>query len=124
MMHEKKVISQSGKTYTLDDALEIKRGGEGRILELKESPGKVAKIYLDANNTPPQPKLTYLQQLDSRWFVKPIELLLEKNANHQPIGFIMELVPSDFFPLEACFSKPFCMRMGLDLKWKYEILIR
>ncbi len=101
-----------GKSYKLNDADEIHRGGEGRILAIASDAGLVAKIY-HHNITPlTTEQFNYLTQLNSTLFVVPQELLLDKKQ--QICGFTMEYIGRDFFPLAAIFSKNFCARNGIS----------
>ncbi len=113
-----KVTTEAGNSFQLDDANEIHRGGEGRIILLPKEKNKVAKIY--HNGVVPISKLRFeqLQKLDNDIFVKPLDLLFSNTAN---IGFTMEYAGSDYFPLSSLFNRSFCQRNGISDKFKTTI---
>ncbi|MCU0391466.1 MAG: hypothetical protein MUE81_10135 [Thermoflexibacter sp.] len=75
------VITENGFTFFLDDALEITRGGEGRIMLVKELPNTVAKIYFNPQNAISPQKIAELQVLDNQYFIKPKELIYSIDSN-------------------------------------------
>ncbi len=115
-----KVYTKSGQLINLDESQEIQRGGEGRILPM---PGrtikKVAKIYLPNCRPLKDGKFKFLSKLDSNLFVKPIELLYNTSSN--PIGFVMDYLDQNYFPLSAAFNKSFCLRSKIVTKKKRKI---
>lgn len=118
-----KAITQTGKKITIDDAAEIHRGGEGRILLIPELPNQVAKIYHDPTKTLTTKRLEALKVLDGRYFVKPLELIVEQYniVMKRPIGFTMDYLGTAFFPLAALFSAPFCRRNGVTMQRKLKV---
>jgi len=105
------VYTQSGKPIVLKDENEIHRGGEGRILTIPARPDVVAKIYHDGIPPISQRKFDYLQQLDKSLFVVPLELLSDKT---HIVGFLMEYIPKDFFPISSLFIKNFCQQQQIS----------
>jgi serine/threonine protein kinase len=116
-----KAVTSSGTKLVINDSAEIHRGGEGRIVLLKEMPHHVAKIYLP-NKTPiAQNQLKALQVLDSNFFVKPEELIFD--AQHtQVIGFTMQYLGNDFIQLAAWFNQQFCKKNQIDFKRKLQLI--
>ena len=104
-----KAITQNGTTITLNDSAEIHRGGEGRILLVKELPNQVAKLYLDPNRTFTPDEIKALQPLPDQFFVKPTELIFDKKTK-QVLGFTMPYLGTDYVQLAAFFSLQFCAR--------------
>lgn len=98
--------SNKGNTYKIDDADEIHRGGEGRIMILKETNKYVAKLYHPGILAIDEAQYIYLVKLDKNLFVVPHELLTDKKGNI--CGFTMEYIGKDFFPISVIFSKNFC----------------
>ncbi len=113
-----KATTETGKSFFIDDANEIHRGGEGRIILLPKEKNKVAKIY--HNGVIPISKLRFeqLQKLDNKVFVKPLNLLF---SNNEIIGFTMEYAGSDYFPISSLFNRSFCQRNGISDKFKTTI---
>ncbi len=110
-----KAITESGKKITLLDRHEIKRGGEGKILTIPELPQQVAKIYLNSNyQHMSKAQKDALSVLDSRFFVKPLELIYDNKSQKAILGFTMEYLVADFLPLSAFFSKNFCASHQID----------
>ena len=117
-----KAKTESGKTITIDDKFEIKRGGEGKILTIPELPAHVAKIYLNSNyKHMSKAQKDALNVLDDQIFVKPLELIFDKKKDTEILGFTMEYLNPDFVPLSAYFSKNFCLSNQVDEKFKLEI---
>lgn len=117
------VITSNNTDLQIDDSAEIHRGGEGRILLLKEFPNCVAKLYLP-NITPITPdQQKALEVLDSQYFVKPQELILDKKTK-QVLGFVMSYIPADFMPLAAFFGVQQCRKFKVDLNWKKNVLLK
>lgn len=108
------------KLYTLDNNKEIARGGEGYLVIVPGNQNLVAKIYLPNCVNITEPKFKYLNQLDSKWFIKPQELLYEKNGN-AIIGITMEYLNQDYFPLDVIFNKSYCLKHSIDYKIKEKI---
>ena len=103
-----------------DDALEINRGGEGRIMAIKTIPNKVAKIYFDKNKVIEKAKFDKLSALSPSLFVKPEELLLDGNRN--PVGFLMQYIPQDYAQINTIFSKNTCQQHHIDAKIKKKVI--
>lgn len=114
-----KAITQNNITITLSDQNEIHRGGEGRILLIPELQGKVAKIYHNPNSTITLQQIQALKVLDDKYFTKPLNLIYKVNST-EVLGFTMDYLGKDFFPLASLFSAPFCQRkqIGEPEKWK------
>ncbi len=112
-------VTTSGKSLRLDPALEINRGGEGRILALPELPRKVAKIYHDPAKALSPEKLLALQVLPERVFVRPEELIW---ADGQIIGFVMAELPKAYWPVATLFSAQFCQKKQLDEAFKWRLI--
>lgn len=108
------------KLYALDNNKEIARGGEGFLVIVPGNQNLVAKIYLPNCVNITEPKFKYLNQLDSKWFIKPQELLYEKNGN-AIIGITMEYLNQDYFPLDVIFNKSYCLKHNIDYKIKEKI---
>ncbi len=104
------------KSYTIENADEIHRGGEGKIMLLKNEKHKVAKLY--HQNIPPlsEAQFSFLSQLDQSLFVVPIDLLWDSKKSIA--GFTMAFVPNTFFPISSFFSKHFCTKNGITEKVK------
>ena len=103
----------------MDPALEINRGGEGRILALPELPGKVAKVYHDPAKALSPEKLLALQVLPDRVFVRPEELIW---ADGRIIGFVMAELPKAYWPISNLFSVQFCQKKRLDEAFKLPLI--
>jgi serine/threonine protein kinase len=117
------VITSNNIALQIDDSAEIHRGGEGRILLLKELPNCVAKLYLP-NITPITPnQQKALQVLDNQYFVKPQDLILDKKTK-QVLGFVMSYISADFVPLATFFGVQQCRKFKIDLNWKKNVLTK
>lgn len=117
-----KALTESGKTISILDKNEIKRGGEGKILTIPELPNQVAKIYLNSNyQHMSKAQKDALVVLDDRYFVKPQELIFKKAKKKEILGFTMEYLSQDFFPLAAFFNKNFCNTHQIDTAFKYQV---
>jgi serine/threonine protein kinase len=116
-------ISDNGTHFLLNDAREIRRGGEGRILLVDELPGMVAKVYLPGRDCIEARQLTALQPLDTRFFVKPEQRIYEwqRTQKGAAIGFLMQYLDNDFFPLSALFGVQFCQKHGIAAAEKWHI---
>ncbi len=114
-----KAITQNNTQITLSDQNEIHRGGEGRILLIPELPQQVAKIYHNPNATITLQQIQALKVLDKRYYVKPLQVIRDTSTS-AIIGFTMDYLGKDFFPLASLFSAPFCQRKQIDeaAKWK------
>jgi serine/threonine protein kinase len=120
-----KALTENGTKITIDDQYEIKRGGEGKILTIPELPNQVAKIYLNSNYQHfGKAQKDALSVLDARFFVKPLELIVEEKKPHQILGFTMEYLSADFIPLAALFTKNFCIAQNIDEKFKFDLAIK
>src|ERR1022692_4148232 len=102
------ITSQSGKKHRVDDSREINRGGEGIIYELGNN--TVAKIYHPGIAPLEQKKFDFLKKLDKNLFIAPQELLYD--AKSKVVGFSMEYLSKDFYPLSNLFTKSFCASNG------------
>jgi serine/threonine protein kinase len=116
-----KAQTESGKTITIDDRYEIKRGGEGKILTVPELPQQVAKIYLNSNyQHMSKAQKDALACLDTQLFVKPLELIYEKK-NKDIIGFTMEYISPEFVPLAAFYNKNYGASVGISDTFKFKV---
>lgn len=113
-----------GQPIVIDDQDELNRGGEGRIMHLKKPTGKAAKLYFDHVCPLSAAHLNALQVLDSRYFVKPEQLLYADASKHKTIGFIMPLLNNSYYPLSALFSLPFCQKKGITPQKKWDIALQ
>lgn len=112
------LITHTGKKYRINDAHEIARGGEGCIYEID---GKtVAKIYHPGIQPIQQKKFDFLNKLDKNLFIAPQDILLDSKS--KVVGFTMEYLGQDYFPLSSIFTKSFCDSHGIDKKMKVEII--
>lgn len=113
-----KVYNNSGTIICdIDDSKEISRGGEGRIIDIGNN--KVAKIYLPNVKPLEIKKFSELSELKSNIFIKPEVLLFDIKG--KTIGFIMQKVPSNFFPLLSIFNKSYCVRENISITIKEKI---
>lgn len=112
------VVTQAGRKYKINDSKEIARGGEGAIFELDTN--TVAKIYHDGIPPLNQARFDFLKKLDKTLFIAPQELLF--NSKSQVVGFTMEYLENDYFPLSSVFIKSFCTSHGIDKKVKIKII--
>jgi serine/threonine protein kinase len=117
-MAQFEVITQNGKTLFLDENNEIHRGGEGRIILINGNSTQVAKIYHPGNQNINEARFNQLQKLNKQFFIKPLDLLFQKN---KVVGFTMEYAGKDFFPLSSLFTKSFCQRNSIDGQFKIKI---
>jgi len=113
--------TDSGIKYSISDSDEIHRGGEGRIMALKD-PNFVAKLYHPHISPLSDAQFSFLTKLDKSLFVVPVHLL--RNTKNATAGFIMEYIPNDYFPLSSFFSKNFCAKNGISEKVKKQIIER
>ena len=112
------LITHKGKKYRINDAHEIARGGEGCIYEIDSN--TVAKIYHPGIQPIQQNKFDFLNKLDKNLFVAPQEILLDSKS--KVVGFTMDYLGQDYFPLSSIFAKSFCDSHGIDGKMKIEII--
>jgi len=106
----------------LNDANEIHRGGEGRILTISGDSKRVAKIYHPHIQGITKKTFRELQKLKKSIFVIPQLLLFDRQQ--KIAGFIMEYLPKEFVPLSALFSKNYCSRHQIGTKTKQKIAIK
>ncbi len=112
-----KCKTKAGTVYSIDEDKEIHRGGEGRIILINNS--LVAKIY-HPNITPiTEDKFIYLHKLDKSSFVAPEELLYDGKG--KVIGFTMQYLGQNFFPISTITGKTFCLSNNIDSKIKVKI---
>ncbi len=109
----------SSKKITIDEKKELSRGGEGRIIEIGH--GLVAKLYLQGIEPITDQKFNSLNAINAKEFIKPKALLISHQASKDIIGFIMDMVPSDFFPLHSAFNSNYCQRNNLTESWKLSV---
>ncbi len=108
----------SGKALTINDKDEINRGGEGKIMLIKNHQDIVAKIYHNPPDNSLENKLIHLKKLDADIFVTPQELLYQ---NNQLVGYTMQYLGSEFFSISTIFSKNFCQKEKIDFDFKKAI---
>jgi len=110
---------QGNALYGLYSEHEIGRGGEGIILTLPNNQNLVAKMYLPGCVNINEAKFNYLNKLPAKLFIRPQELLFGKNG--EILGFTMEYLQHDYFPLDALFSKSNCQQYGITSQIKEKI---
>ncbi len=108
-----------GKQYKFKDADEIHRGGEGRIMVIASNSKKVAKIYHYDIIPISIDQYNFISKLDKSLFVVPEDLLW--NENNLIVGFTMQYLGKDYFPLSTIFSKNFCTKNQIDETQKRKI---
>jgi len=113
-----KLFNKVGDVVNINESKEIARGGEGMIIDMGK--GKVAKVYHQINPLFTEKKLDCLSALDGSIFIKPEELLFNKNK--KIAGFIMKKLSQDFFPLYSAYSYNFCNTKGLTDKIKIKVV--
>jgi hypothetical protein len=119
-MSKIKVFAKDGTDlYELDDAKEIARGGEGFLLPIPKNKQIVAKIYHPGCVSITEQKFSYLNKLDDKFFIKPLQLLYDKKK--QICGITMNFLSNDFYPLDSIFNKNFCLKNGINFKIKEDI---
>lgn len=106
--------------YTLDDTKEIARGGEGFLIMIPGNKNLVAKIYLPNCLNITEVKFLYLNKLNDKFFIKPHELLYDKNGVNI-VGITMQYLAQDYYPLDVIFNKNYCLKNGIDLQKKEHI---
>ena len=115
-----KIYSKSGTlTQTLDVSKELARGGEGIVID---NGFEVAKIYLPGIRPISESKFGDLQELASNIFIKPKTLAYD--ASGKVIGYFMDKVPADHFPILSMFNKTFCTRENISDRVKLNIVER
>lgn len=107
------------KLFDLDSSKEIARGGEGFLLPLPKNKNQVVKLYHPGCCNMDESKFNFLLKLTLPVFIKPETLLYDKS--HSIIGFIMNYLPFDFYPLDAIFNKNFCLKNNFDFVKKEKI---
>lgn len=112
------LITHSGKKYRINDTHEIARGGEGCIYEIDNK--TVAKIYHQGIQPIQQQKFDFLSKLDKTVFVAPQEILMDSKS--KVVGFTMEYLGNDYFPLSNIYTKSFCDSHGIDSSMKIRII--
>lgn len=119
-MAKLKVYHKDGTDlYDLDDSKEIARGGEGFLLPVPKNNKIVAKIYHSGCVNLNEQKFSFLNKLDGRYFIKPLELLYDKKKTI--CGITMDFLPNDFYPLDSIFNKNFCLKNGINFSVKQQI---
>ncbi|MBN2892889.1 MAG: hypothetical protein JXL97_13560 [Bacteroidales bacterium] len=113
-----KYTTTSGKTLNINDKDEINRGGEGKIMLVKNHPDIVAKIFHNPQDNSLENKLLHLKKLDANVFVTPQEILYQ---NNKLVGYTMQFLGSDFFAISTIFSKNFCQKEKIDFDFKKTI---
>jgi len=114
------VKTQNGKQLKLDENKEVNRGGEGKILLVPSDKTIVAKIYHPGITPISQKKFQFLNKLDEKLFVRPHDLLFD-NAS-KVVGFTMDYLGQDYFPMSSIFNKTFCTQNSIDKKFKRNVI--
>lgn len=109
--------TKTGKIVAIDEDKEIHRGGEGRIILFNSQ--YVAKIYHPGINPISESEFTFLSKLDKNLFVCPEELLYDSRGT--VVGFLMQYLGQDYFPLSTLSGKTFCISNNIDEKVKVKI---
>lgn len=112
--------NQGTLVYELDTNKEIARGGEGFLLTVPRHKNIVAKIYHPGCVNITEKKFDYLNKLDEKLFVRPKSLLYEKSGK-KIVGITMNLIPNDFYPLDAIFNKNFGLKHNITFGVKEKI---
>lgn len=113
------VYDETGtKSVTINEQNEINRGGEGIILEYNQN--YVAKIYHPNVKPLSKSKFIELQELQSNFFIKPEQLLYDKKGS--VVGFLMNKVTSEYYPLMSLFNKQFVIRNNITDSIKKSII--
>ena len=102
--------------FDLDTSKEIARGGEGMIIDHGT---EVIKLYLPGIKGITEDKFNDLAELKSNIFIKPEKLVY--NVNGKILGFTMNKVSSDHFPILSFFNKTFCNRENISDKVKLNV---
>jgi len=102
--------------FDLDVSKEIARGGEGMIIE---HGNEVVKLYLPGIKTITETKFNDLSELKSNIFIKPEKLVFDSKG--KILGFTMNKVSSDHFPILSLFNKTFCVRENITDKVKANV---
>lgn len=108
-----KAYNSNGREIIIDDAKEITRGGEGKIIKLDNH--SVAKIYLPGITPITDSKFKSLVALQNPLFVKPEDLLYD--LQKKVIGFSMKMVSADNFPMYSIFAPNFAKRYNINEKF-------
>lgn len=114
-----KYITNTGNTISIKSEKEINRGGEGKIMLVENKPDIVAKIFHKAKNIDFIKRQEYLKKLDKNIFVIPNELLYKKSLC---VGYTMQYVDNDFYPISTIFSKSFCQKNNINNSFKKKII--
>lgn len=101
----------------LDLGREIARGGEGMIID---NGAQVVKLYLPGIKAITEKKFDDLTALSSNIFIKPEKLV--RDINGKILGYLMNKVPSDHFPILSLFNKAFCTRENITDTVKINIV--
>jgi serine/threonine protein kinase len=107
---------QKNLITVLDLGREIARGGEGMIID---NGPQVVKLYLPGIKAITEIKFNDLTALSSNIFIKPEKLVYD--INEKILGYLMNKVPSDHFPILSLFNKAFCTRENITDKVKINI---
>jgi len=107
-----KLYDSNGKEYQIDDSKEITRGGEGKIIKVDNN--LVAKVYLPGITPINESRFHFLNSLNKKEFIKPESLLYNKNKKIE--GYLMKLLPSNFYPLYSAFAPNFAKKASITDK--------
>ena len=102
--------------FDLDLSKELARGGEGMIIDHGT---EVVKLYLPGIKPITEVKYNDLAELKSNIFIKPEKLIYDING--KILGFTMNKVSSDHFPILSLFNKTFCIRENISDKIKLNV---
>ena len=112
--------SNGNKLFTFDPSREITRGGEGMIFAVPGKRNLAAKLYLPGVKPISEKKFEFLNKLDKNLFVRPEELLYSKQGK-TVVGFTMEYVKQEFFPVDSIYNKNFCLQNSINYQVKEKI---
>ena len=108
------LYDKDGNKIKVDENKELARGGEGRIIQVAKD--KVVKLYHHGIESITESKYKSLYQLKSNVFMKPEKLLYDNRK--KIVGFSMNILPPDYYPLYSALNINFCNRHGIDDKYK------
>ena len=112
------LYDQTNHPVIIDDTKELSRGGEGKIIQVGKD--YVAKIYLPGISPITEQRFKALNSLQPDEFVKPLKLLMDDKGKIK--GYMMKLIPHDFFPLYSIYNQNFCDRLRINDDFKKHII--
>lgn len=109
---------KNGESIILDAKNKFAAGGEGSIFLHPKKKNKCVKIYHNVKSKTLAPVYSDLSKLDSKWFVKPEELLYTDKGDLA--GFEMQYVDlNKWFIFKKLTTKSFCDQQGIGRKFKF-----